>query len=106
VKASVETLEDLTELVADRNATIRHLGQLLLPAPRNSSDPHLASCAAQPPDYLAELQRHAREPAAAPTQWITWNYYGLRWREMAYDDLPGRKGSSSVISMEPCSECL
>ena len=25
-------------------------------------------------DYLVELQRHARELAACPAEWIPWNY--------------------------------
>ena len=41
LKAAVDTLEYLTELVADKDTTIRHLRQLLLPAstekPRRSS---------------------------------------------------------------------
>jgi len=32
LKAAVDTLEYLTELVADKETTIRHLRQLLLPA--------------------------------------------------------------------------
>jgi len=31
-------------------------------------------CGANPFDYLTELQRHASELAAAPAQWMPWNY--------------------------------
>jgi hypothetical protein len=27
-------------------------------------------------DYLVELQRHARELAARPAEWMPWNYRG------------------------------
>ncbi len=29
---------------------------------------------ANPFDYLTELQRHARELAANPSEWMLWNY--------------------------------
>jgi hypothetical protein len=31
-------------------------------------------CGANPFDYLTQLQRHAEELAAAPAQWMPWNY--------------------------------
>jgi hypothetical protein len=31
-------------------------------------------CGANPFEYLAELQRHAEEVAAAPVRWLPWNY--------------------------------
>jgi hypothetical protein len=31
-------------------------------------------CGANSFDYLIELQRHARELAACPTEWMPWNY--------------------------------
>jgi len=31
-------------------------------------------CGANPFDYLTELQRHARELAANPGEWLPWNY--------------------------------
>jgi transposase len=31
-------------------------------------------CGANPFDYLTELQRHARELAASPGEWLPWNY--------------------------------
>jgi transposase len=31
-------------------------------------------CAANPFDYLTQLQRHADEVAAAPDRWLPWNY--------------------------------
>ena len=31
-------------------------------------------CAANPLDYLTELQRHAEELAAEPQRWMPWNY--------------------------------
>ena len=31
-------------------------------------------CAANSFDYLVEQQRHARNPAARPTEWMPWNY--------------------------------
>jgi len=31
-------------------------------------------CAANSFDYLIELQRHARELAARPSEWMPWNY--------------------------------
>lgn len=37
-------------------------------------------CTANPFDYLTELQRHARELAAAPWQWMPWNYRGTLQR--------------------------
>ena len=30
--------------------------------------------AADPFDYLTELQRHAEEMAATPSEWMPWNY--------------------------------
>lgn len=33
-------------------------------------------CAANPFDYLTELQRHAESVAAAPADWLPWNYRG------------------------------
>jgi transposase len=32
-------------------------------------------CGANPFDYLTQLQRHAAELAAAPAQWMPWNYH-------------------------------
>ena len=31
-------------------------------------------CSANPFDYLTELQRHSRELAANPAEWMPWNY--------------------------------
>ena len=31
-------------------------------------------CGANSFDYLTELQRHAQELAANPTEWMPWNY--------------------------------
>ena len=31
-------------------------------------------CGANFLDYLVELQRHARELAACPAEWVPWNY--------------------------------
>ena len=31
-------------------------------------------CGANPSDYLTELQRHAAAVAAAPAEWLPWNY--------------------------------
>jgi hypothetical protein len=31
-------------------------------------------CGANSFDYLVELQRHARELAACPAEWMPWNY--------------------------------
>ena len=31
-------------------------------------------CGANSFDYLVELQRHAQEPAARPSEWMPWNY--------------------------------
>jgi hypothetical protein len=31
-------------------------------------------CGANPFDYLTQLQRHARELAANPGEWLPWNY--------------------------------
>lgn len=31
-------------------------------------------CGANSFDYLVELQRHARELAASPSEWMPWNY--------------------------------
>jgi hypothetical protein len=31
-------------------------------------------CAANPLDYLNELQRHAKEALEHPTRWLPWNY--------------------------------
>ena len=31
-------------------------------------------CAANPFDYLTELERHAKEVAAKPGEWMPWNY--------------------------------
>jgi hypothetical protein len=33
------------------------------------------SCGANPFDYLTELQRHAGETAAGPSEWMPWNYH-------------------------------
>ena len=37
-------------------------------------DPHLRVVRRQSFDYLIELQRHARELAARPAEWMPWNY--------------------------------
>ena len=31
-------------------------------------------CGANPFDYLTELQRHAKELASTPQNWMPWNY--------------------------------
>jgi thymidylate synthase ThyX len=31
-------------------------------------------CAANPLDYLNELQRHAKEALEHPARWLPWNY--------------------------------
>ena len=46
LKAAVETLEYLTELVADKDTTIRHLRQLLLPASTEKTKDVLAKAGA------------------------------------------------------------
>jgi hypothetical protein len=38
-------------------------------------EPHTCQlCGANSFDYLAELQRHARELTASPAEWMPWNY--------------------------------
>jgi transposase len=49
LKAAVDTLEYLTELVADKDTTIRHLRQLLLPASTEKTKEVLAKASAVPP---------------------------------------------------------
>ena len=46
LKAAVDTLEYLTELVADKDTTIRHLRQLLLPASTEKTKDVLAKAGA------------------------------------------------------------
>ena len=46
LKAAVDTLEYLTELVADKDTTIRHLRQLLLPAGTEKTKEVLAKAGA------------------------------------------------------------
>ena len=48
LKAAVETLEYLTELVADKDTTIRHLRQLLLPAATEKTRDVLAKAGVEP----------------------------------------------------------
>ena len=52
LKAAVDTLEYLTELVADKDTTIRHLRQLLLPASTEKTKDVLATVGAVPPAAL------------------------------------------------------
>ena len=42
-----------------------------------------ASCVSNSFDYLVQLQRHAQELAACPTEWMPWNY-----RETLARDVP------------------
>ena len=35
-------------------------------------------CHANPSDYLTELQRHAQAFAAAPAEWLPWNYHDAK----------------------------
>ncbi len=61
LKAAVNTLEYLTELVADKDTTIRHLRQLLLPASTEKTKDVLAKAGVEPADP-------AEKPAVRTTQ--------------------------------------
>jgi hypothetical protein len=43
-------------------------------------------CGANSFDYLIELQRHAQELAASPTEWMPWNYRETLARTMPHPD--------------------
>jgi hypothetical protein len=43
-------------------------------------------CGANSFDYLVELQRHARELAACPTEWMPWNYRETLGRSVPLPD--------------------
>jgi len=45
-------------------------------------------CGANSFDYLIELQRHAQELAARPTEWMPWNYRETLARTVAIPDSP------------------
>ena len=63
LKAAVDTLEYLTELVADKDTTIRHLRQLLLPAGTEKTKDVLAQVGVPLSSGRAE-----RKPAGSPEQ--------------------------------------
>ncbi|HKE28608.1 MAG TPA: IS66 family transposase [Bryobacteraceae bacterium] len=63
LKAAVDTLEYLTELVADKDTTIRHLRQLLLPAGTEKTKDVLAQVGGPLSSGRAE-----RKPAGSPEQ--------------------------------------
>jgi transposase len=63
LKAAVDTLEYLTELVADKDTTIRHLRQLLLPAGTEKTKDVLAKAGAAAANPASQS-----EPADAPEQ--------------------------------------
>ena len=54
LKAAVDTLEYLTELVADKDTTIRHLRQLLLPASTEKTKDVLAKAGAARPSPASD----------------------------------------------------
>jgi transposase len=67
LKAAVETLEYLTELVADKDTTIRHLRQLLLPAATEKTKAVLEKVgitpsATSPPETSANEESKAESP--------------------------------------------
>ena len=64
LKAAVDTLEYLTELVADKDTTIRHLRQLLLPAGTEKTKDVLAQVGVVP----MSSGRAERKPAGRPEQ--------------------------------------
>jgi len=63
LKAAVDTLEYLTELVADKDTTIRHLRQLLLPASTEKTKDVLAKASAPGADPAPD-----RKPENSPEQ--------------------------------------
>ena len=63
LKAAVDTLEYLTELVADKDTTIRHLRQLLLPAGTEKTKEVLAKAGVAAANPTTESAR--RRPGAA-----------------------------------------
>jgi transposase len=70
LKAAVDTLEYLTELVADKDTTIRHLRQLLLPASTEKTKDVLATVGTVPPaapatEAAAEGEEQ-KKPGARP----------------------------------------
>src|SRR6202035_5406421 len=56
LKAAVDTLEYLTELVADKDTTIRHLRQLLLPASTEKTKDVLAKAGAAAANPATEIK--------------------------------------------------
>src|SRR5579864_306783 len=87
LKAAVETLEYLTELVADKDTTIRHLRQLLLPAATEKTKDVLAKAgaAAANPTTESEAENgqeqskveapgHGRNSADAFTEQRRWRF--------------------------------
>ncbi len=67
MKAAVDTLEDLTELVADKDTTIRHLRRLLLPASAEKTK-----------DVLAKVGAAAANPAWDSKSCLYWGTPYLR----------------------------
>lgn len=63
LKAAVDTLEYLTELVADKDTTIRHLRQLLLPAGTEKTKDVLAKAGVESPK-ASQTAREAPTPRA------------------------------------------
>jgi hypothetical protein len=49
-------------------------------------------CGSNSFDDLIELQRHAHELAARPSEWMPWNHRKILMRTAEYDGVPGRKG--------------
>ncbi len=61
LKAAVDTLEYLTELVADKDTTIRHLRQLLLPATTEKTQDVLRKAGLEPVSPAAEKSEGGEE---------------------------------------------
>jgi transposase len=66
LKAAVDTLEYLTELVADKDTTIRHLRQLLLPAGTERTKEVLAKAGAVPAAPATETAEGAEKQEPDP----------------------------------------
>ena len=66
LKAAVDTLEYLTELVADKDTTIRHLRQLLLPAGTEKTKEVLAKAGAVPAPPVTETAEGAEKQEPDP----------------------------------------
>lgn len=54
-------------------------------------------CDANSVDYLVELQRHAREPAARPIEWMPWSLSRDAGAACSMMNPPGRKGSLAAM---------